>query len=1205
MNNFTLNDNLSHKAYSWPKTVISYQFNGDAPVIGEDVLLMDEKPVAYQVEQRPGGYELKVLADLPTGAKHEFSWGKSKNIPYSKLNEGMDNGVLSIENICGGLFSVSCFNGTQYFYSLKTQKKLTSESQTITGGAIEKALEKTLLFADGAVYKVVVKIKKDLDYVEIYETMKGFEQGEAFLEVSWKNFNACHRYTLDRKEEKVDIYLKEDGSFPFVINPYMPRVSVWDQRYVAYIDKERNCWTGLLLHDLEWYDDGQYAIWGSSNKLAFSLYTDKYVAPILEGKRAFINVFCADKEVESLGNLYLRYFSLISLNKVKDWILDWEDNQDEYPKYFAVKDDRLTNYWHFKRAGTPEPSDMMDILDKYYTTFHKLEQIEPVHCREFIYAWTPIFDMTASKLSEKDFRRVRAAMAFTCYVLASENYCPIDNMLAGHPNFLTDMLGALGAFTAILGPKHPMYQNWLGRYEIALARNMKYHIRPDVEQWNSLGGRWTENVGCYMFAMLHATVFVCSLIYHTSNGEMPLLYPHFTKLLSFLVNMQTVENLDGRRLYLPQGAHSCTGEFGGTLGHGYFLTMIQLAEMCRYYEPLLSEYILHNYREEDNFNKAICEAPAFECGGYISKANNHGGTSPAVKSMKFTGMGFSLRHSTNTDKEMHVFLQQIDEGPNYRWGRPAQGGCGEMHYYANGRRYTDHAPEDVGDENRGDVQSCTNFGVLIGHEFRSVGRNDLTEPLMDFDFVQYARVNAGEYSYPYYRYRSIMMVENQYIAVYDAVGDVRQYGRFSWSQNKGEEFPNIWNIKPGADNKELSSGEPCEVTFPYYVPSENAPKILACDGKGDFLTIVSHLKEIEKPERKEYGCELKLPSRFDKIFNDSARVCYQDSNVKFNGFVGYYSQDGFGSRFAIFDGQMISGNGYSLRIPYNKFDRNGMSMQVSEGKIFGKAVFANCGEVDVCTGHTIPLSVWIDGEKVATTFDKGKYRFMMPKGMHAWNIGLYPIIKRAKITNIVSDKNSCECMYERLDLIDGYEVQISSDAEKSWVTVGTVVENLYRIDNLKIGKYHIRVRGIRGLEKGEFSHPYPVYITNDKPHCPDGLRVIKMQQGEYEVSWGEVLGCSKYRLYLQQSDAEQLIYEGDKRKVYSTQEGSYCVSAVNGNGESIKSNLQSTLDKVACWDNHPEKGFVRDTRSFEHGYPGFDYVNNPSRPILTYPEENK
>lgn len=94
-----------------------------------------------------------------------------------------------------------------------------------------------------------------------------------------------------------------------------------------------------------------------------------------------------------------------------------------------------------------------------------------------------------------------------------------------------------------------------------------------------------------------------------------------------------------------------------------------------------------------------------------------------------------------------------------------------------------------------------------------------------------------------------------------------------------------------------------------------------------------------------------------------------------------------------------------------------------------------------------------------------------------------------------------------------------------------------------------------------------------------------------------MLGVEKYRLY--ETKTNTLVYEGEKRECL-VGEGTYAVSCINGNGESTRSLVRSTADEVARWDNHPEKGFVRDTRSYEHGYAGFDYLENPYKPILKY-----
>lgn len=99
-----------------------------------------------------------------------------------------------------------------------------------------------------------------------------------------------------------------------------------------------------------------------------------------------------------------------------------------------------------------------------------------------------------------------------------------------------------------------------------------------------------------------------------------------------------------------------------------------------------------------------------------------------------------------------------------------------------------------------------------------------------------------------------------------------------------------------------------------------------------------------------------------------------------------------------------------------------------------------------------------------------------------------------------------------------------------------------------------------------------------------------------------MLGCGVYKLYKVEDGETRLFYEGGDRKI-SVPQGMYYVTSVNGNGESMPSLSRSTWDERAAWDNRPEKGFVRDTRSHEHGYSGFDYINNKLKPILRYPEK--
>lgn len=1199
MENFTLKDNLRHRAYSFPKTVLDFKRRGEIPDVENDTLLLDGTEVPYEVEATADGYILRTIADLPYNSEHEFVWHKGRS-KFKKL--GSKNAFLSVKSLKDGLYAAEVKTGGKFSYRLATSRRLLACEELISGGAVETVFKKTLTYENGGRYTFTLKLKRDLDYLEIFEQIEGFEPGQAKLEILWENFRPDFRYAPDRGEEKIDAYTDESGKFPFVVNPFMPCTSWWDQRCCAYTDKRSGFWSGILLHDLEHFDDGEYAIWGSRDSLAFTLYENRIEGGIKTGTRAFMHILCGDKSPDAIGGVYLRYYSIASLNKVKDYVLDWADDQKDYPKYFRAAKDTEWGGFYGTHTGKPTAEDMMNILDRDTTTFAHIEKTAPVSSRAYRSSWAQTFDLTAGELTSEEFARVRAAMAFVCYTYANENYYPIENMLAGHPNFLTDIVGTVAVFASILGKNHPMHDRWLAYYEIALARNFKYHIRPTVEKLNAKGGRWTENAGCYMLGMLHCVVDDCHIVYALNRGEMPMLYPHIKPFIEFLVNMTAPQNENGRRLYMPMGAHCSTGEFGGKYGSGFYLTMIKLADMLRYYEPNLSEYLLHNFRKQADFEGVFDDAELYGA-AYRGRSENRFGTSPELYSCKYTGLGFMLRDHVNRDDEMQVFLQQIDEGPNYRWGRAANGGCGEIYYYANRKSYTDHAPEDVGDENRGDVQSCTNFGVLVGHEYKSVGRNDLTEPLMDFGFAKYARINAGEYSKPYYRYRAVMMVENRYVAVYDAVADKKQVGRFVWAQKGNGEFPVIRNIRPAVNGVLDDGGIPADRHGDY---GKKNTKTLNFDGQGDFLTVVTHLRDycderaLYSIDKKSFGAELVFPQTRDEVFFDNAHIFEENEEYAFDGYVGYLTETHAEKRLAIFNGAYIRKGGFALKIPFDKTVRYGMSAVETRDGIYGSAVFGKRGAVEIAASEIGDEKLYIDGETADFVYEDGAYRFEMPLGTHRYRLGLLPPIERAEVDRAVVGKGCATVKWKGIKNALEYEIDFSDDLEYTWKTTGRVKakagENLFEIKDLADGKYHVRVRGINGSEKGEYSHAYPVYVNGDVPHCPEGLRIERKREA-FVASWGEVPGADGYKIY--KIGESTPVYCGRERFT-AVGRGEYCVTAFNGNGESERSLSRSTQDVRTDWDHHPEKEFVRDCRSHEHGYGGFDYIGNKSKTILKY-----
>ena len=256
MENFVLKDNLRHRAYSFPKTVLNFHKTGKMPDTKTDVLYVNGEKTPYEVLPEKEGYILKTISDLPYNSERDFAFKKENN-NFTPL--GKDNGIIAVESVKYGLYTARSTFGAKFSYSIETKLKKQSETEQILGGAIESIFVKTLKFAGGKEYKFTLKLKRDLDYLEIYEEMDGFDENEAKLVISWQDFKPLQRYTTCRGKEKIDDYTDENGKMPFVINPFMPCNSAWDRPMLAYISKGGE-WSGILLHDYKNFDDGEYAI---------------------------------------------------------------------------------------------------------------------------------------------------------------------------------------------------------------------------------------------------------------------------------------------------------------------------------------------------------------------------------------------------------------------------------------------------------------------------------------------------------------------------------------------------------------------------------------------------------------------------------------------------------------------------------------------------------------------------------------------------------------------------------------------------------------------------------------------------------------------------------------------------------------------------------------------------------------------------------
>ena len=359
------------------------------------------------------------------------------------------------------------------------------------------------------------------------------------------------------------------------------------------------------------------------------------------------------------------------------------------------------------------------------------------------------------------------------YVHAGDEFMPLVPMLAGHPNFLADVKANPPAMS-FLFPEHPMASSWADMWEACVRMNTRFNTRPAVETWDACGGRWTENLGTYVWAFLRPSLRIEYLLRLHDVVER-FVSPQIAQIADWLVNALSApfagENAAAyaQLLKVDGGARmgrGCTrlrdashpSAAGRARRSAAFppRSLWYLGRCLKQYAPLAAEHAMWAARPTSQDMET--DVNAVEPWDAMYRQPDNLGTNPHLRSSKYTGYGVTLRAAVDTPDEVSVHLQQIDQGSNYRWGVPGEGGCGVLYFFAGGKAWSMNAAEDAGDRISQDTDFCTTFGVYKDGQYRSIGMNVLSRPMYDLGIGQFAelvpREGANAYAAPEYVGRS-------------------------------------------------------------------------------------------------------------------------------------------------------------------------------------------------------------------------------------------------------------------------------------------------------------------------------------------------------------------------------------------------------------------------------------------------------------------
>lgn len=1038
-------------------------------------------------------------------------------------------------------------------------------------------------FTDDASYYVRMKMVQGYPFIILDEEMKNIQASDSvYVDMAWNGFYPTRRYgNWDRqKEVSVDggleidkpIYTNWSQEDPhwtgtgWVENPseqmiyrllpfggnstreQVPVISFWETGANAYE-------LGVFVYDHNRWNDLQYGIWQPTPALSVYFRYDKgelyFKYPLAEGSRStaitLYNV--KDKQqlvdhfnrnideiaqqggsdrAEEMGFRYAmmlhRQYALLGLDKIKDWVLCYPE-KGRHPDSPFAGHDRQPGIDEFYRQIVSSP------MAYYMTGLNGFPGIHSISHRPYFGGWVEDYLNLYKGLNNRQRKTVDALFLLSAYVNTLEAMNAIRTSLAGTANMAADGWSVPGLMS-FLYPEHPMAKEWADFFEKTLEIYGIFYTRPTVSKYESLGGRWVESLGVYNWAFLRPTSATNTLL-QLFDGKNRFANEGMVQRGRWMLDMMTAPIVSGGRMergYPPHGAHG-----GGRLVPRYS-SVYQLADWLQYYEPMLSEHLYWT----GNMGTWVEMKPTQTDWLFVHRKQYSSinlGTNPHLRSCKYTGHGIVLRAGVDTEEELSIHLNQVDKGPNYRWGHQGQGNSGGLYFYAKGKIYSGHENEVVGDHIQNNLDGVTNFGVMKNGAFCNIGMNELVAPLYDLGTVQLAELlskqGTGSFAWPEYLSRSVMLVGTDYFLLYDQTGtNWRAGSRFSWFVQKQDEFPQLVFMGKRARPDHWSRSE------------TNNSKGFYRDADGSLLTLVTHKKneirilggktvspsllsdisvfefvpdDVNRPDGILY---IRTSHSTDVVFRNGAGIEWQAEKEAFDGQAGVIRRMDDGClQLALMKGRRLRADGILLEL--SKEDGTAITL-TCKGTDNCKGRFKSDGKSRLSLGGVSGGRLYIDGIPC-----NGIRDILLPAGEHKIEYAKHVTPMPARVKDIEYGPEGALLYLEIPPSAEKVRIEVSTDQAKTWKPVVTTRHSSYRLAPRQEGKVHVRAVSVRGKKEADFAPEYPLYTTCRPPHYPEGLR-LKLGKNKVTLNWGKVLGVKKYRVYRRRlgEDKYRLLYEG-------------------------------------------------------------------------------
>jgi hypothetical protein len=330
-------------------------------------------------------------------------------------------------------------------------------------------------------------------------------------------------------------------------------------------------------------------------------------------------------------------------------------------------------------------------------------------------------------------KQVRSILIFLTHCAENDSFLPHTSMMGGHPNFIAEIKFSLPLAAAVF-PKHPHAGTWKRQFMRYWNEWLYVYTRRANPRLHTQGGRWMENVACYWIASLdRAGVAAEAMIRY--DGTRIFDHPLFKDLIRWTLDTLAPCEEPHRRS-LPIGAHA-------------------------YHTPQQVEPLGRTIDLLGGSDSALASQLLW------CLTDGKEGTRPDLRSRLYTDYGAVMWHDSGGPHEAFLTIQQLN-GRGYRWTTESNGA---LYYATRGQRWSWNGAEQNGDS------FDINLIPLFNLNGKSLGAHEVDGVLYDFEFAQFYKAAGSNSAYPW---RGVMMLRDDYLAVYDHVADPAAVGKFQW-----------------------------------------------------------------------------------------------------------------------------------------------------------------------------------------------------------------------------------------------------------------------------------------------------------------------------------------------------------------------------------------------------------------------------------------